>query len=403
MCSTFIIRKNWDHAEILRISRRRAVLRAWGKRLRLQTLLIRESRVHNMNTKVVRIREEEKTREALEKNPGLLEAAEILRNGGLVAFPTETVYGLGANALNEEAAKKIYAAKGRPSDNPLIAHISCLEELKPLVAYIPEAGRKLAEAYWPGPLTMVFPKSDIVPYGTTGGLDTVAVRMPSDPVANRLIKLAGVPVAAPSANTSGRPSPTTAQHVWQDMEGKIEMILDGGPVGIGVESTIVDVSGDVPTLLRPGAITMEMLRETVGRVEIDPAIQAPPSADLRPKAPGMKYRHYAPHADLQLVEGETDRVVEVINNLVKEKLAEGKMVGVICTDETRVRYPQGEVRSVGLRAKEETIAHNLFAVLREFDDLNVDCIYSESFSKDHLGQAIMNRLTKAAGYHILNV
>lgn len=351
-----------------------------------------------MNTKLIKI---EDTKQI--KNEELAEAAQILRDGGLVAFPTETVYGLGANALDEAAAKKIYAAKGRPSDNPLIAHISCLEELKPLVAYIPEAGRKLAEAYWPGPLTMVFPKSDIVPYGTTGGLDTVAVRMPSDPVANRLIKLAGVPVAAPSANTSGRPSPTTAQHVWQDMEGKIEMILDGGPVGIGVESTIVDVSGDVPTLLRPGAITMEMLRETVGRVEIDPAIQAPPSADLRPKAPGMKYRHYAPHADLQLVEGETDRVVEVINNLVKEKLAEGKMVGVICTDKTRVRYPQGEVRSVGLRAKEETIAHNLFAVLREFDDLNVDCIYSESFSKDHLGQAIMNRLTKAAGYHILNV
>lgn len=351
-----------------------------------------------MNTKLIKI---EDTKQI--KNEELAEAAQILRDGGLVAFPTETVYGLGANALDETAAKKIYAAKGRPSDNPLIAHISCLEELKPLVAYIPEAGRKLAEAYWPGPLTMVFPKSDIVPYGTTGGLDTVAVRMPSDPVANRLIKLAGVPVAAPSANTSGRPSPTTAQHVWQDMEGKIEMILDGGPVGIGVESTIVDVSGDVPTLLRPGAITMEMLRETVGRVEIDPAIQAPPSADLRPKAPGMKYRHYAPRADLQLVEGETDRVVETINDLVKEKLAEGKMVGVICTDETRARYPQGEVRSVGLRAKEETIAHNLFAVLREFDDLKVDCIYSESFSKDHLGQAIMNRLTKAAGYHILKV
>lgn len=351
-----------------------------------------------MNTKLIKIEDIKQI-----KNEELAEAAQILRDGGLVAFPTETVYGLGANALDETAAKKIYAAKGRPSDNPLIAHISCLEELKPLVAYIPEAGRKLAEAYWPGPLTMVFPKSDIVPYGTTGGLDTVAVRMPSDPVANRLIKLAGVPVAAPSANTSGRPSPTTAQHVWQDMEGKIEMILDGGPVGIGVESTIVDVSGDVPTLLRPGAITMEMLRETVGRVEIDPAIQAPPSADLRPKAPGMKYRHYAPHADLQLVEGETDRVVETINDLVKEKLAEGKMVGVICTDETRARYPQGEVRSVGLRAKEETIAHNLFAVLREFDDLKVDCIYSESFSKDHLGQAIMNRLTKAAGYHILKV
>lgn len=351
-----------------------------------------------MNTKLVKI---EDTKQI--KDEELAEAAQILRDGGLVAFPTETVYGLGANALDEAAAKKIYAAKGRPSDNPLIAHISCLDELAPLVAYIPEAGRKLAEAYWPGPLTMVFLKSDIVPYGTTGGLDTVAVRMPSDPVANRLIKLAGVPVAAPSANTSGRPSPTTARHVWQDMEGKIEMILDGGPVGIGVESTIVDVSGDVPTLLRPGAITMEMLRETVGRVEIDPAIQAPPSADLRPKAPGMKYRHYAPHADLQLVEGETDKVVETINSLVKEKLAEGKKVGVICTNETRLRYPQGEVRSVGIRAKEETIAHNLFAVLREFDDLDVDCIYSESFSKDHLGQAIMNRLTKAAGYHVLKV
>ena len=351
-----------------------------------------------MNTKLIKI---EDTKQI--KDEELAEAAQILRDGGLVAFPTETVYGLGANALDEAAAKKIYAAKGRPSDNPLIAHISCLEELKPLVAYIPETGRKLAEAYWPGPLTMVFPKSDIVPYGTTGGLDTVAVRMPSDPVANRLIRLAAVPVAAPSANTSGRPSPTTAQHVWQDMEGKIEMILDGGPVGIGVESTIVDVSGDVPTLLRPGAITMEMLRETVGRVEIDPAIQAPPSADLRPKAPGMKYRHYAPHADLQLIEGETDKVVETINALVQEKLAEGKKVGVICTDETRDRFPLGEVRSVGARAKQETIAHNLFAVLREFDDLDGDCIYSESFSKDHLGQAIMNRLTKAAGYHVLKV
>ena len=350
-----------------------------------------------MKTEVIKIDQNNMDTEALER------AAAIIRDGGLVAFPTETVYGLGADALSAEASKKIYAAKGRPSDNPLIVHVAEFSDMEKIAQEMPEEAKKLADAFWPGPLTMIVRKNDKVPYETTGGMDTVAVRMPSDPVANLLIKLAGVPVAAPSANTSGRPSPTTAQHVWQDMEGKIEMILDGGPVGIGVESTIVDVSGDVPTLLRPGAITMEMLRETVGRVEIDPAIQAPPSADLRPKAPGMKYRHYAPHADLQLVEGETDRVVEVINNLVKEKLAEGKMVGVICTDETRVRYPQGEVRSVGLRAKEETIAHNLFAVLREFDDLNVDCIYSESFSKDHLGQAIMNRLTKAAGYHILNV
>lgn len=351
-----------------------------------------------METKMVKIQDTADIRDE-----ELAEAAEILQNGGLVAFPTETVYGLGANALNEEAAKKIYAAKGRPSDNPLIAHISCMEELEPLVKEIPEAGRKLAKAYWPGPLTMIFPKSSIVPYGTTGGLETVAVRMPSDPVANRLIRLAKVPVAAPSANTSGRPSPTTAQHVWQDMNGRIEMILDGGPVGIGVESTIVDVSGEVPTLLRPGAVTMEMLEKTVGHVEIDPAIQGPPTKDFHPKAPGMKYRHYAPHAQMTLVEGAPEAVAKKINELVREGLGQKLRVGVICTDESRASYPEGLVRSVGERAKEETIAHNLFAVLREFDDLEVDVIYSESFSKDHLGQAIMNRLTKAAGYHILKV
>ena len=344
-----------------------------------------------METKLIKIQDSEWI-----KDEELAEAARIIREGGLVAFPTETVYGLGANALNEDAARKIYAAKGRPSDNPLIAHISCMEELEPLV-------KEIAEAYWPGPLTMVFPKSEIVPYGTTGGLDTVAVRMPSDPIAGRLIALSGVPIAAPSANTSGRPSPTTAQHVWQDMNGKIEMILDGGPVGIGVESTIVDVSGPVPVLLRPGAVTMEMLEAVAGQVEIDPAIQGPPREDLRPKAPGMKYRHYAPHGDLILVEGDLEAVVERINSLSREREEEGCRVGVICTEETRERYHYGEIRSVGQRAKEETIAHNLFAVLREFDDLGVDYIYSESFSRDHLGQAIMNRLTKAAGYHVIHV
>ena len=239
------------------------------------------------------------------KDEELKEAASILRSGGLVAFPTETVYGLGGNALDEDAARKIYAAKGRPSDNPLIAHVSCVEEVAPLVKEIPEAGRKLMEAFWPGPLTMIFPKSEKVPYGTTGGLDTVAIRMPDDPVANQLIALAGVPVAAPSANTSGRPSPTTADHVWQDMNGRIEMIIDGGPVGIGVESTIVDVSSAVPAVLRPGAITMEMLAEVLGEVSVDPAILGPLSADVRPKAPGMKYKHYAPKADLTLVEPGT--------------------------------------------------------------------------------------------------
>lgn len=350
-----------------------------------------------MDTKIIRIDKEACLDEQL------MEAAEILRNGGLAALPTETVYGLGANALDEVAAKKIYEAKGRPSDNPLIAHISCMDELPALVSEIPEAGRKLAEKYWPGPLTMVFPKSDLVPYGTTGGLETVAVRMPSHPIASRLIKLAGVPVAAPSANTSGRPSPTKAEHVIEDMDGKIDMIIDGGDVGIGLESTIVDVSGDVPTLLRPGAITMEMLQETLGHVEIDPAILGPMRADMKPKAPGMKYRHYAPKAEMTLVEGDMEKVVAYINREVKAALAEGQNVGIICTEESRALYEAGILEVIGSREREETVAHNLFAVLRDFDDRNVDCIFSESFSKDRLGQAIMNRLCKAAGYHIVKV
>ena len=348
-----------------------------------------------METRLVKIGEaegEESTQAAL------CEAAEILKKGGLVAFPTETVYGLGANGLDEGAAKRIYAAKGRPSDNPLIAHISCMEELQPLTAGISPVGRHLAEQFWPGPLTLVFLKSKRVPYGTTGGLETVAVRMPGREEARRLIALAGVPVAAPSANLSGRPSPTTAQHVWQDMNGRIEMILDGGPVGIGLESTIVDVSGQVPVLLRPGAVTLEMLREAVGDMEIDPAIQGISGEDIRPKAPGMKYRHYAPRAEMILVKGDMAAVAETINRLAKEHERDGSKVGVICTEETKAQYIKGIVRSVGSRSKEETIAHNLFAVLREFDDLGVDYIYAEEFSEKRLGYAIMNRLKKAAGY-----
>ena len=227
--------------------------------------------------------------------------------------------------------------------------------------------------------------------------------MEQQPVANRLIKLAGVPIAAPSANTSGRPSPTKAEHVVEDMNGKIEMIIDSGEVGIGVESTIVDVSGKVPMLLRPGAITMEMLRETLGEVEIDPAILGPLSADVKPKAPGMKYRHYAPQAEMTLVEGEMEHVVEFINQEAKLALEAGLKVGIICTEESRESYQCGMLKVIGSRENEESVAHNLFAVLREFDDQKVDCIFSESFSKDRLGQAIMNRLCKAAGYHIVKV
>ena len=339
------------------------------------------------------------------------EAGELIKAGELVAFPTETVYGLGGNGLLPDAAKKIYAAKGRPSDNPLILHVCDMQMVESLVKEIPDNARRAMEHFWPGPMTVILQKADQVPDCVTGGLDTVAIRMPSDLIANRMIALAGIPIAAPSANTSGRPSPTTAEHVYQDMNGKIEMILDGGAVGIGVESTIVDVSGPVPMLLRPGAITIEMLRETVGQVEIDPAIQGPMAANVKPKAPGMKYRHYAPKAELVLVEEKnpetkeviSDRVIEEINLLAKSRLDQGQKVGIICTEETRDCYPQGMVRSLGFRSRPETIAHNLFAVLREFDDLGVDYIYSESFPKDHLGQAIMNRLTKAAGYHILDV
>ncbi len=358
-----------------------------------------------METKCVKIADRERVRDE-----ELREAAEILRNGGLVAFPTETVYGLGGNALDENAARKIYEAKGRPSDNPLIAHVSCEEEVTPLVRSVPEAAKKLMRAFWPGPMTLVFPKSSIVPYSTTGGLETVAVRMPSDPVASRLIALAKVPVAAPSANTSGRPSPTTARHVWEDLHGRIDMIVDGGAVGIGVESTIVDVSSEVPTVLRPGAVTMEMLREVLGEVAVDPAILGPVAADVRPKAPGMKYKHYAPAAELTLVEPLEERgiprMVEEVRRLAQERIAQGLRVGVICTDESRDCYPSGPsavVRSIGSRASQESVAHNLYAVLREFDQQQVDCIFSESFPRDHLGQAIMNRLSKAAGYQIRRV
>lgn len=348
-----------------------------------------------MDTKIIKI-----TEDSIEDSL-LMEAAKVLREGGLVAFPTETVYGLGANALNEEAAKKIYEAKGRPSDNPLIAHIAEFSALNGLVSEVPESGKKLMEAFWPGPLTIIFKKSGAVPYGTTGGLDTVAVRMPAHPVAARLIKLAGVPVAAPSANTSGRPSPTTAGHVAEDMMGRIDMIVDGGEVGIGVESTIVDVSEEIPTVLRPGAVTLEMLSRVIGEVRMDQAVAEPMKEGVRPKAPGMKYRHYAPKANLSLVEGTVEDMVESIRRLASAAQAQGKKVGIICTEETKALYPDGLLRSVGSRQEPDSIAHNLYAVLREFDGLDVDTIYSEAFPSDRLGQAVMNRLTKAAGYHII--
>ena len=331
------------------------------------------------------------------------DAGEILRQGGLVAFPTETVYGLGADALDEKASAKIYESKGRPSDNPLIVHIADWEALSKIAKSISENAKKLADAFWPGPLTMIFEKQDIVPLGTTGGLGTVAVRMPSHSVALELIRQGGGYVAAPSANSSGRPSPTKAEHVAEDLNGKIDMILDGGEVGIGIESTIVDMSGDIPMILRPGYITKEMLEQVVGRVDVDPAILGDRDTKERPKAPGMRYKHYAPRAELTLVQGETEKVIQSINELVAKAATEGKKAGIIASDETFSRYTGGMCKSIGTRQDEDTIARNLYGILRDFDASGVDLIYSEVFATPKLGQAIMNRLLKAAGHHIMYV
>ena len=258
------------------------------------------------------------------------QAGEIIRQGGLVAFPTETVYGLGADALNEEAAAKIYAAKGRPSDNPLIAHIADLEMLKPLVEEIPPVAEKLMDAFWPGPMTLIFNKSNLVPKGTTGGLDTVAVRYPNHPIAQALIKAAGVSIAAPSANLSGKPSPTLGEHVIDDMDGRIyDMIIDGGMVGMGLESTIIDVTVNPPMILRPGFITYEMVKEIVPDATEDRTIFTKPTKEFKPKAPGMKYRHYAPSADYTIYKGDEVKVAEKIIELANEKADEGKITGII--------------------------------------------------------------------------
>ncbi|MBQ8813924.1 MAG: threonylcarbamoyl-AMP synthase [Lachnospiraceae bacterium] len=330
-------------------------------------------------------------------------AASILRAGGLVGFPTETVYGLGGDGLNPDSAKAIYAAKGRPSDNPLILHIASRAELAPLVAEVPASAEKLMDEFWPGPMTLVFKKSQIVPLETTGGLETVAIRMPSHPVARALIEAAGVPIAAPSANTSGRPSPTQAAHVWEDMQGRIPMILDGGEVGIGLESTIIDLTGAEPTVLRPGYITPAMIEEIVGHTELDLASLGQPEPGMRPKAPGMKYRHYAPKAKMTLVDGEQSAVCQKILELAESAEENGKRVRIICTEETASCFAGFDVACAGKRSEPEEIAHNLFRILRDSDHDGVDILLSETFGETELGQAIMNRLMKAAGYHIIYI
>ena len=408
------------------------------------------------------------------------QAGEILRKGGLVAFPTETVYGLGGNALDPAASAKIYAAKGRPSDNPLIVHIADMSQLQEAAREVPPQARLLAEAFWPGPLTMILWINAQVPTETTGGLDTVAVRMPSHPIAQELIRRSGCMIAAPSANASGRPSPTEAAHVMEDLQGRIPMIVDGGTVGIGIESTIIDLTEDVPMILRPGYITKEELSEVLGEnVVYDPAIlsdiqfqtqdkknsqdsQETPeigqtkseepfeetkqenAQPLRPKAPGMRYRHYAPKAQMILISGESDAVVEEINRRICEEKnhfdqmhAENraeqadtenraghadtengaehadadhcagdchKRIAVVASEETSTDYPDaGVVFTIGSRSDEDAIARHLYGILRDCDEAGVDLIYSEAFATPRIGQAIMNRMLKAAGHQVVYV
>ena len=351
-----------------------------------------------METKVINVREDR----VAEKEDLLRQAGAILKNGGLVAFPTETVYGLGGDGLNRESSKKIYAAKGRPSDNPLIIHIVDMEALPYIVSEVSPVVEKVAAAFWPGPLTMILPKSGNVPDETTGGLKTVAVRMPSHKVARKLIEYAGGYVAAPSANASGKPSPTVAKYVIEDMDGRIDMIIDGGEVGIGLESTIIDMTVNPPQILRPGFITEAMLAEVLGDVDVDKTIFSNDSK-LAPKAPGMKYRHYAPKGQLTIVTGESEKVVGYINEMSREAQKDGKKVGIIGSEEFLAEYQADSVKSAGSRNDEQAIAHNLYRILREFDDENVEVIYSESFDNGGMGQAIMNRLLKAAGHNVTEV
>lgn len=349
-----------------------------------------------METKIVKVNNINSERNLI------MEGAKYIKEGKLVVFPTETVYGLGANGLDEEAVSKIFHAKGRPQDNPLILHVSSIKEVKSLVKSISTEAERLMEKYWPGPLTMLFQRSDAIPDIITAGLDTVAIRMPNDPIALKLIEMSGVPVAAPSANTSGKPSPTSVQHVIEDLYGKVDMIIDGGATGVGLESTVLDLTGNIPMILRPGGITLEDLQYIIPNVEFDLSI-IKDNENIIPKSPGQKYRHYAPKADMIVFTGEVDNIVNTIKEKSNELTKQGKSVGIMATDETKDRYDEEIVISVGSRKNKETIAHNLFNTIRLFDKKNVDIILSEGVELSHIGIAIMNRLKKASGGNIIEV
>lgn len=332
----------------------------------------------------------------------LKKAANILKNNGLVAFPTETVYGLGANALKEHAVKKIYVAKGRPSDNPLIVHIADKNDIYPLVDSVPKNALILMDKFWPGALTIILKKSSLIPKITSGGLDTVAIRMPNNKIALSLIRECGFPLAAPSANTSTKPSPTIASHVYNDLNGKIDMIIDGGSCDFGIESTVIEVFDNNVNILRPGSITKEMLEKVIENVTIDKALLNNNSNTLA-KSPGMKYKHYAPLGDVFIVDGNIDNITSyILNSLKMDKENNIKSI-VIASDETINKYKSFCSLNIGSRQNLNLIAKNLFSTLRECDNLNIDKIYIESFLEQGVGLAVMNRLKKAASYKIIKV
>ncbi len=326
----------------------------------------------------------------------LAQAAEVIRRGGLVAFPTETVYGLGADALDENAAKKIYAAKGRPSDNPLIVHLADASEAE-RYCRTNELFRRLADAFCPGPLTMILPKRDCIPYTVTGGLETVGIRIPSNPVAHELIRLSGVPIAAPSANLSGKPSPTEFCHIERDLDGRADVLIDGGPCTVGVESTIVKIDDGKISLLRPGGITLEMLREISPDIYVDRCVTEKLREGTRPLAPGMMYRHYAPDAPLVILDGAD----EAFYRYVTEKRESGEACGVLCFDEDMDRLSGfSQVQSIGARTDGEEHARRLFECLRRFDGSGVEVIYARMPDRSGIGLAVFNRLIKASGYTV---
>ncbi|MEM2759123.1 MAG: L-threonylcarbamoyladenylate synthase [Candidatus Methanomethylicia archaeon] len=329
-------------------------------------------------------------------------AANVIRNGGLVAFPTETVYGLGVDALNAEAVKRMYMVKMRPLDNPTIVHVSRISDVYRLSVEVPDKAEELMKRFWPGPLTIVLKASEIVPRVTTGGLDTVGIRMPNHKVALALIDSSETPIAAPSANIAGRPSPTLAQHVIQDFYGKIDVILDAGPTRIGVESTVLDLTQTPPQILRPGGVTYEELKEVLGEVSIHPSVIAKIEVEYA-HSPGMKHKHYAPKAELIVVEGDLNKIVDKIIELTEEYSKFGLKIGILATDETMHRYGKGIVKSMGSRSDLKSAAKNLFKLLREFDDENVNLILAEGLPLKGLGLAIMNRLRRASGYNIIKV